>query len=47
MTYIIGYESGSQKLEIETKSSKRQGVKYDSRLDSMQDNDILVVLQGK
>jgi hypothetical protein len=47
MTYIIGYESRSQKLEIETLSSNKQGMKYDSRLDSMQDNDILMVLQGK
>jgi hypothetical protein len=47
MTCIVGDESRSQKLEIETQSSNRQGMKYDSRLDSMQDNDILVVLQGK
>jgi hypothetical protein len=47
MTCIVGYESRSQKLEIETYSSNRQDMKYDSRLDSMQDNDILVVLQGK
>jgi hypothetical protein len=47
MTCIVGYESRLQKLEIETYSSNRQGMKYDSRLDSMQDNDILVVLQGK
>jgi hypothetical protein len=47
MTCIVGYESKSQKVEIETKYSNRQGMKYDSRLDSMQDNDILVVLQGK
>jgi hypothetical protein len=47
MTWIVGYESRSQKLEIETYSSNRQGMKCDSRLDSMQDNDILVVLQGK
>jgi hypothetical protein len=47
MTCIVGYESRSQKLEIETWSSNRQGMMYDSILDSMQDNDILVVLQGK
>jgi hypothetical protein len=47
MTCIVGYGSRSQKLEIETLSSNRQGMKNDSRLDSMQDNDILVVLQGK
>jgi hypothetical protein len=35
MTCIVGYESRSQKLEIETQSSNRQGMKYDSRLDSM------------
>jgi hypothetical protein len=47
MTCIIGSKSRSQKFEIETQSLNRQGMKYDSRLDSMQDNDILVVLQGK
>jgi hypothetical protein len=35
MTCIVGYDSRSQKLE------------YDSRLDLMQDNDILVVLPSK
>jgi hypothetical protein len=47
MTCIIGYKSRSQKLEIETYSSNWQGMKFDSILDSMQDYDILEVLQGK
>jgi hypothetical protein len=40
MTWIVGYKSKSQRLEIETYSSNRQGMEFDSGLDSIQDYDI-------
>jgi hypothetical protein len=43
-TCIVGYNSRSQKLDIETLSSNMQGMEFDSILDSMQDYDILEVL---
>jgi hypothetical protein len=45
-TCIVGYNSRSQKLDLETYSSNMQGMEFDSRLDSMQDYNILEVLQG-